>query len=163
MNAIVSICRDWGIGYHGRLLVKNKADMKYFVEHTTGGVVIMGRATLLGFPHQAPLKNRRNIVLSHDEHLVIDGAEVVHSAEEALDAVSDVDPDKVWVIGGQSAYKQLLPYCTRAYVTKNDVAYPADAFFPDLDAHPDWKVEKREDGGVTEDGVRFEFVTYKHV
>ena len=45
MNAIVSVARDWGIGCDGNLLIHNKADMKYFVEHTLGCTIIMGRRT----------------------------------------------------------------------------------------------------------------------
>ena len=67
MNAIVAVCQDWGIGNEGKLLVPNKADMRSFVAHTTGGTVVMGRTTLEGFPHARPLKNRRNIVLSSRE------------------------------------------------------------------------------------------------
>ncbi len=55
MNAIVSVTRDWGIGCDGDLLIPNKADMKYFVEHTRGCTVVMGRKTLESFPG-GPLK-----------------------------------------------------------------------------------------------------------
>lgn len=163
MNAIVSVTKDWGIGREGSLLVRNKADMASFVRHTTGGTVIMGRTTLDSLPGAQPLKNRRNIVLTHDEGLVVDGATVVNSVDEALTAVSCEDPSKVWVIGGESIYQQMLPHCDHVYVTLNETILPADAHFPDLDKDPKWKVSSREDGGVTADGVAFEFVTYERV
>lgn len=160
MNAIVSVTKDWGIGRSGALLVRNKADMASFVAHTTGETVIMGRTTLESFPNGQPLKNRTNIVLTHDAGLVIDGATCVNSVEEALDAVKGTRPEDVWVIGGESVYNQMLPFCDHVYVTMNDTILPADSHFPDLDQDPSWKVESRTEGGTTADGVRFDYVVY---
>ena len=157
MDAIVSVTRDWGIGKDGQLIVRNRADMRRFVALTKPGTVIMGRATFESFPG-GPLKGRRNIVLSRNESYSPEGVEVVHSAPEALCAVSG--DEHVWLIGGDSVYRLLLEACERIYVTKNDVTCEADAFFPDLDASPDWEIESTEEGGVTEDGVAFSFVTY---
>ena len=78
MNAIVSVTRDWGIGCDGDLLIPNKADMKYFVEHTRGCTVVMGRKTLESFPG-GPLKGRRNIVISRNADYQVEGVEVVSS------------------------------------------------------------------------------------
>ena len=159
MNAIVSITRDWGIGMRGKLLVRNRADMRRFVALTTGGTVIMGRTTFESLPG-GPLKGRRNLVLSRNESYSPEGAEVVHSASQALEAVSGDDPEHVWLIGGDSVYRLLLDECERVYVTKNDVVAEADAFFPNLDELDGWEIESVEEGGVTEAGVPFEFVTY---
>ena len=79
MNAIVSVTKDWGIGRGGSLLVRNKADMASFVAHTTGGTVVMGRTTLESYPDARPLKNRDNVVLTHDTGYVVDGATCVNS------------------------------------------------------------------------------------
>lgn len=162
MNAIVSVTRDWAIGLEGGLLVHGKADMHRFVELTMGGTVLMGRKTLESFPG-GPLKGRRNVVLSRDPLYSPEGVECCHSIEEALAAVAPDDPNAVWLIGGASLYAALIDKCDRAYVTKNDVLLPADAWFPNLDADPAWQVEKVETGGVTKRGIPFEFVTYRHV
>lgn len=159
MNAIVSVTKDWGIGLNGNLLVRNAADMRFFKERTMGGTVICGQSTFLSFPGGA-LKGRRNIVLSLDPSFEPEGAEVFGSVEDALAAVRTEDPESVWVIGGQSIYRQLLSCCTKALVTKNDVVLPADAFFPNLDADPAWVVEEVTPGGVTKQGIPYEFVTY---
>ena len=159
MNAIVSVAQDWGIGKDGQLIVANRADMRRFVALTKPGTVVMGRTTFESFPG-GPLKGRRNVVLSRNESYSPEGVEVVHSASEALRAVSGDDPESVWLIGGDSVYRLLLDACERVYVTKNDVTCEADAFFPDLDASPDWEIESTEEGGVTEEGVPYEFVTY---
>ena len=160
MNAIVSVTNDWGIGLDGRLLVRNRDDMRRFVALTMDGTVIMGRTTLESFP-QGPLKGRRNVVLSRNESYSPEGVEVVHSASEALAAVADDDPDSVWLIGGESVYRLLLPYCERVYVTKNDTEVPADAYFPNLDESDDWEVDYCEEGGMTSAGIPFEFITYR--
>lgn len=160
MNAIVAVCRDWGIGHSGTLLVRNRADMASFVARTTGGTVIMGRSTLESLPGGRPLRNRRNIVLTHGRAPVANGVECAAGVDEALAAVAGDDPERVWVIGGESVYRQLLPHCARVYVTRNECVLPADAYFPNLDEDPSWRVESRAPGGVTADGVAFSFVTY---
>lgn len=162
MNAIVSVTQDWGIGFDGQLLVRNRADMRRFVELTMGGTVIMGRRTLESFPG-GPLKGRRNIVVSGRLDYDPEGVEVASSPEAALALVGDEDPDGVWLIGGASIYEALLPRCERAYVTVNACEAQADAWFPNLDASESWVVESREPGGVTEEGVGFEYVTYLRV
>jgi dihydrofolate reductase len=75
--------------------------------------------------------------------------------------VAGDDPDHVWVIGGESVYRQLLPHCERAIVTKNDCLRPADAFFPNLDEDAGWHVASVEPGGQTKTGISFSFVTYE--
>ena len=165
MNAIVSVTYDWGIGSEGKLLVRNKADMHRFVELTMGGTVLMGRKTFESFPGGA-LKGRRNVVLTRDGGFRAAGVEVVHDVDEALRAASEGAGDKgekAWLIGGESVYRELLPACELAYVTKNDVVLPADAFFPNLDADPSWVVAEEEPGGVTAGGVPFSYVTYQRV
>lgn len=162
MNAIVSVTQDWGIGFDGQLLVRNRDDMRRFVDLTMGGTVIMGRRTLESFPG-GPLKGRRNIVVSGRPDYDPDGVEVASSPDAALALAAGDDPDRVWLIGGASVYAALLDRCERAYVTKNDCEVTADAWFPDLDEDDAWSVESTEPGGVTADGVSFEYVTYRRV
>ena len=159
MNAIVAVCSDWGIGYQGALLVHSKADMHRFMELTMGGTVVMGRRTLESFPG-GPLKGRKNVVITHDPEALPGGVVSVDSPVAALEAVAADDPNRVWLIGGESVYRALLDQCTRAYVTKFDVERPADAFFPNLDEDPAWQVESAENGGATTKGTHFSFITY---
>ena len=155
LEAIVAVNRDWGIGAHGTQSVTLHADRKHFRAVTEGCTVIVGRKTLSDFPGGKPLPGRRNIVLTHS-NLTVDGAEVAHTAEEAIALAGS---DRCLVIGGASVYRALLPYCTRIYVTKIDACPPSDSFFPDLDASPDWEIE-RESDVMEENGVRFRFVDY---
>ena len=164
LNVIVAVCDDWGIGIGGGMLVDNRADMRHFVRHTKGHTVLMGRKTLESFPGGQPLKGRRNVIITRDPGFAREGVDVAHSIDEALAMVAD-DPE-VWLIGGGMIYRELLPLCTRAEITKNHCVRPADTFFPNLDEDPTWHVASsasRDDEGnplVTPEGIPFEFVTY---
>lgn len=158
MQAIVAVSRSWGIGREGKLLFHIPSDLRRFKALTTGHTVIMGRKTLLSLPQKKPLPDRRNLVLSRQPNYAVDGAEVVHSIEELL-AVAE---DDAFVIGGQQIYQQLLPYCTRAYVTKVMGDPKADAFFPNLDDDPAWRVVSTE-RILAENGVAFQYVEYARI
>ena len=160
----MAVCDDWGIGRDGDMLVANRADMRHFVRCTKGHAVIMGRKTLESFPGGRPLKDRRNIVLTRDASFAREGVEVVHSLDEALGAVAN--EEEAWVIGGAEVYRQLLPLCAEVVVTKNHVTHAADAFFPNLDDDPAWRVSATDGGYVVQQGegdagVAFEFVAYE--
>lgn len=140
MQAIVAADRNWGIGFQGKLLVSIPNDHKMFRKLTLNKVVVYGRKTLETFPMQQPLDRRTNIVLSANRDLQVKGATVVHSIEELLEAVKPYPPEDICVIGGATVYRELLPYTDHVYVTKLDYAYQADAYFPDLDHDPHWKM-----------------------
>ena len=164
LKAIVAVCDDWGIGRAGDMVVANRADMRHFVRCTKGHAVIMGRKTLESFPGGRPLKDRRNIVLTRDAAFEREGVEVVHSVDEALAAVAG--EDEAWVIGGAEVYRQLLPLCSEVVVTKNHCVREADAYFPNLDEDPAWRVASTDGGYVIEPGegdagVAYEFLTYE--
>ena len=140
MNIIVATDEHWAIGYKGRLLVSIPNDQKHFREETTGKVVVLGRKTLQTFPQGQPLQNRTNIILSRDKNYRVKGATVVHSLEELLEELKQYPTEDVYVIGGESIYRQLLPHCDTAHVTKIDHTYEADSHFPNLDEDPEWEI-----------------------
>ena len=154
MQTIVCVSETWGIGRDGDLLFRLRADMRRFRALTVGKTVILGSRTLRTFPDGKPLKDRRSIVLTRSE-TPIPGATLAHTREEAL-ALAGSD---AIVIGGASIYTLLLPYCDRALVTKVFAAPEADSFFPNLDAHPDWRVAS-ESEIMEENGLKFQYVDY---
>lgn len=162
MNCIVAVDAHWGIGKDNELLISIPEDMKYFRRVTAGKILIYGRKTLESFPGQKPLPKRRNIVITRNAAYGGNGAEVVHSVEEAVQACADEDPADVFVIGGGNIYRQMLPYCDRAYVTRIDSTFDADTFFPDLSADPDWEVESESETKIHE-GIPYRFVIYKRI
>ena len=160
MKIIVAADKNWGIGKDNQLLVSIPADMKMFRQETTGKVVVMGRKTLESFPNGLPLKNRTNIVLTKNRHYDGKGAILVHSMEELLEEIKKYPSDEVYCIGGDSIYKQLLPYCDMAHVTKIDFAYEADAYFPNLDEDPDWEITAESEEQTYFD-LEYAFVKYE--
>ena len=160
MNIIVAVDKNWAIGKDNKLLVSIPADMKMFRQETTGKVVVMGRKTLESFPNGLPLKNRTNIVLTGNKDYNVKDAIIVHTVEELLEEIKKYPSEEVYCIGGDSVYKQLLPYCDTAHVTKIDFAYEADAFFPNLDEMPEWKVTERSEEQTYFD-IEYEFLTYE--
>ena len=162
MNIIVAEDSNWGIGKNNQLLVSIPADMKMFRQETTGKVVIMGRKTLESFPNGLPLKNRTNIVLTGNKNYKANGAIIVHTIEELLEEIKKYPSDEVYCIGGDSVYKQLLPYCDTAHVTKIDFAYEADSHFPNLDEMPEWKITAESEEQTYFD-LEYTFVKYERV
>ena len=161
MNLVVAVDKNWGIGYQGTQTVVIPEDRVHFREITTGGTVIVGRRTLEDFPGGKPLKNRANIVMTRNREFSVPGAETAASLEELFSKTKGVDPEKLFVIGGDSVYKLLLPYCAFAYVTKLYAEPEADRFIENLDQSPDWEIV--ESGPLKEhDGVSYAFVTYKN-
>lgn len=162
MNLIVAVDKNWAIGNKGKLLVSIPSDMKFFREETSGEgkVVILGRKTLETFPGGRPLKNRVNIILTKNTDFKADGAIVVHSVEEALEVAKAYDDEKVYVIGGDTIYKQFLPYCNLAHVTRIYHAYEADAHFPNLDEMPEWQITGESDEQTYFD-LEYQFVRYE--
>lgn len=139
MNLIVAVDINWAIGKDNKLLVSIPADMKFFRETTKGNIVVMGRKTLESFPLGQPLKQRVNIVITNNKDYKVKGAVVVHSVEEAVEECKKYEGE-VFVIGGESIYRAMLPYCDTAYVTRIDHAYEADTYFPNLDEDPEWEM-----------------------
>ena len=117
MNLIAAVDKNWAIGRNNELLVRIPDDRKFFRETTTGKVVVMGRKTLESFPNGLPLKNRTNIVLTHNKNYKVKDAIVVNSIEELHEALSGYADEDIYVIGGGSVYRQLLDECDTAHIT----------------------------------------------
>lgn len=161
MFQVVAVDKNWGIGNEGNLLFHISEDLKNFRRLTEGKTVILGRKTLATFPKGAPLKNRRNVILSRDESYTVEGAEVCRSVEEAVKLLGNENTDNICVIGGESIYRQMLPFCDKAIVTKIDSsAEKSDKFYPDLDEDENWFLAE-ESEVMEENGIKFKFCTYK--
>ena len=162
MKLIVNVDKNWAIGKGGKLLFHLSRDMRFFKEHTTGAIVVMGRKTLDSLPGGRPLANRKNIVLSRDPKFSREGVTVCSNGGELAELLHGVKED-IYVIGGESLYRDLLPFCDTAYVTKVDAAADgADAYMVNLDESESWSIAD-ESETFEENGVSFRFVTYKRV
>jgi len=159
MNLIVAVDKNWSIGRNGKLLISIPEDMQLFRKETSNKVVVMGRKTLESFPNGLPLKNRTNIVITNDKSYNVKDAIICHSIEEALEEIKKYASNDVYVIGGETIYRQLLPYCDVAHVTKIDYEYDADTQFPNLDEMPEWSIGERSDERTYFD-LEYEFLKY---
>ena len=160
MNIIVAVDNNWAIGNKNELLVRIPNDHKHFREETTGKVVVLGRKTLETFPQGLPLKNRTNIILSKNPDYQVKDAIIVHSVEELLEELKKYDDEDIYIIGGESIYRQMLPYCNVAHVTKIDKEYEADTYFPNLDQDEAWQITADSDEQTYFD-IPYTFLKYE--
>ena len=157
MTLIAAVDRAWGIGHGGGLLWRIPADLQRFKALTMGHALLMGRRTFESLPE--PLPGRAHGVLSQNLAFAPPGVTVLRTKEEAL---AWAQGRETFLIGGASVYEALQDHCDTAYITKIDALGGADAFMPDLDALPQWRLT--EAGPWQEDaGVRFRYCVYAHV
>ena len=114
----------------------------------------------LGIQRIAAKSNLQLLTSQFNKDYQVKGAVVVHSIEEALKEVEKYPSEDVYCIGGDSIYKQMLPYCNVAHVTKIDFAYEADAHFPNLDEDPEWEITAESDEQTYFD-LEYVFVKYE--
>ena len=156
MDLIVAVYDDWGIGKDGTQPIALSTDRKFFRETTRGAMVIVGRKTIDDFPGKKPLPGRVNVALTRRE-TEIPGFTVVHSPEEAAQLATTAE--KAMVIGGGTIYRQMLPLCDRAYITKVHVTPESDTFFPNLDEDENWELAEILQSGE-ENGIAYEMCLY---
>lgn len=160
MNLIVNVDKNWAIGYKGKLLVSIPEDMKFFRSETMGKVVVLGRKTLDTFPGGLPLKNRTNIILTRNPEFTAKDAVICHSVEETLETLKQYPSEDIYIIGGDAIYREFLPYCDVAHVTRMDHAYEADAWFPNLENDPEWELTGQSEEKTYFD-LEFTFCRYE--
>lgn len=156
MKLIVAVYDDWGIGRDGTQPVALSADRKFFRQTTKGAMVIVGRRTIEDFPGQQPLPGRVNVALTRSDR-EIPGFTLCHSPEEAAELAKSAQ--SAFVIGGGSVYRQLLPFCDTAYITKVHATPVSDTFFPNLDEDEHWQLAEVLQSGE-ENGISYEMCLY---
>ena len=157
MELIVAVYDDWGIGCCGTQPIALSADRKFFREMTKGAMVIAGRKTIADFPGQKPLPGRVNVALTRTVK-EIPGFTVCASTEEVLELAKIAE--RAMVIGGGSIYRQMLPYCDTAYITKVHTTTESDTYFPNMDEMEDWYIAETMMSGE-ENGIAYEMLLYR--
>ncbi len=143
---VVAMGRGGVIGRDGGLPWHFSEDLKHFRRVTTGHAVIMGRKTWDSIGR--PLPGRRNIIVSRQLDLEIEGCEVADSLERALEMAREHDTEPR-IIGGATLYVQALPLATRLFLTEVDIDVDGDTFFPSLD-RSEWQERDRRAGEAAE-------------
>jgi dihydrofolate reductase len=145
------------IGHNNTLPWHLPEDMAHFKRTTMSCPVIMGRKTWDSLPPQfRPLPGRLNVVVTRQTDWLADGAQVVHSLQQAC-AVCPPD-STAWVIGGAEIYAQAQPLAQFAVVTDIEASYEGDAFAPQFDSG--W-LEIARERHVSCTGINFSFITYQ--
>ena len=157
MDAIVAVYDDCGIGRDGTQPIALSADRKFFREMTKGAMVIAGRKTIEDFPGKKPLPGRVNVAISRNVS-EIPGFTVCKSTDEAAELAKTAE--RAMVIGGGSIYRQMLPYCDTAIITKVHTVIPCDTYFPNLDEDDEWTLSEILMAGE-ENGIAYEMCLYE--
>ena len=158
LSLIAAVARNRVIGKDNRLLWHLPEDMKHFREVTRGKPVIMGRKTWESLPEKfRPLPGRHNIVITRNPNYNAPGATLADSLESAI-RLAGIE-DELFVIGGETLYRQALPLAHRLYLTEIDRDYEGDAFFPEVPLG-NWVEVSREKGNESGE-LRYSFVEYR--
>jgi len=129
ISLIVATSENNAIGLDNKMLWHLPAELAHFKRTTLHKPVLMGRKTYESLGK--PLPNRTNIILTRQQGLTIEGCEIVHSAEEAIEKYGN---EELMITGGAEIYELFMPYIDTMYITKVDVEITnADAFFPRFD------------------------------
>ena len=157
ISLIVAMSQNSVIGLNNQLPWHIPEDLKNFRKITLNHCVIMGRKTYDSIGK--PLKDRRNIVISRNNSLLINGVEVVNSLDKAISMVDD--SSEIFIIGGEQIYTISLSLATHLYITKVNANYKGDAFFPDF-IQNDWREVGREDL-ISDSNLNFSFLKYEKI
>lgn len=164
MILIFAVDKSWAIGFDGKMLVEIREDLKRFRKLTEGNIVIMGRRTLEAIPGRNPLPNRINILVTRSDKYNNKGFYIIDDLKKSKPLLKELNPEgdkKVFVTGGESIVKQLLPYCNRAYITKILKDFPkTDTNIPNLDLDNSWIIVD-ESPIYYQDDLGYKYVEYK--
>jgi dihydrofolate reductase len=153
---IAAVARNGAIGRDNQLLVHLSEDLKRFKRLTMGAPIVMGRKTFDSIGR--PLPGRRNIVITRNPAWRADGVDAVHSLDDALALAADAP--QVFVLGGGEIFAQALARSQRLELTELQRDYDGDAFFP---PSRHGFVETAREAHATDDGLRYDFVTYRRM
>jgi len=160
MKLIVAVSQNWGIGKDNSLLFNIPKDMKFFRDTTMGKRIVLGRKNLESFPGGKPLKNRENVLLTRNKSYKLEGVTVFNNIKDFL--AYDKNSEDTYVIGGESIYRLLLPYCDTCYVTKVFEKVPCDKYMVNLDKSRNWKCTEQSEK-IEDNGHIISFLKYERV
>lgn len=156
ITLIWAMSSNGAIGLNNQLPWRLPADLKFFKSQTIGKTMLMGRKTWESMGSK-PLPGRHSVVLTGDTSYVAEGAEVVHSIEEARKVAVD---EELMVIGGAGVFKHFLPLADRLLVTRIDEDIEGDVFFPHFDWNEFELVHEEQGTKDEKNPFNYRFLTY---
>ena len=131
ISMIAAMAANRVIGKDNKMPWHLPEELGHFKRITMGKPIVMGRNTFESISR--PLPGRKNIVISSNQHLVIEGVTVVHSVEEAIAAGDNCE--ELMIIGGARLYDQMLSHTHCLYLTDIELDTEGDAYFPDYNQY----------------------------
>lgn len=126
--AIVAVDLAGGIGKDNQMPWHISEDLRHFKALTLNHYIIMGRKTWESLPTK-PLPERKHILLT-SQPIELNNVFSFASVESVLHFIIEHPEELFFVVGGESIYKQFLPYCSKLYLTRVFTMVEADTFFP---------------------------------
>lgn len=161
IKLICAISKNNVIGNENKLPWNLSEDLKRFKKLTSNNLIVMGRKTFDSIGR--PLPNRKNIVLSNNSNLEIDGVEVFNSPDEVISLYKEKPEKKdMYIIGGTFVYKLFLEYCDYLCITYVDENFDGDAFFPKIDWKA-WNLTREEEKYDENEKLKYFFRDYKRI
>ena len=151
ISMICAVGKNREIGFKNKLLWDLPDDMKHFKDITLNHTVIMGQTTFQSINKALP--GRKNIVLTLDKNFIAQECEMAYDLKALAEKHKNTE-EEVFIIGGASIYKQILPYATRLYLTLVDDAPEADVFFPEYSEFKNIVSEEEKEYN----GIRYKFI-----
>lgn len=156
VSLIAAIGENMELGKNNSLIWHLPDDLKFFKNTTMGKSVIMGRKTFESLPKALP--GRKNIVITRNEDYSKEGA---HTAFDIESALKLSETEEVFIIGGETIYREYLPFADKIYLTEIDETDDsADAFFPEFDKS---KFRKTTIGENENNGIKFKHILYERI
>ncbi|MBL7004602.1 MAG: dihydrofolate reductase [Gammaproteobacteria bacterium] len=156
LSIITAMDRNQLIGKNNELPWHLPEDLAFFKKCTMNKPIIMGRNTFESIGR--PLPGRTNIIISRNKDYLQDGCVVLDSIQSVLNYCKD--EEEIMLIGGESLYKQWLPFAHQMYITEIDDTFEGDAWFPEYDKKQ-WIREWEEANFSEKSKLKYAFVKLK--
>ena len=146
INGVIG--KDNGLPWH------IPGDLKRFKQLTMGSAMIMGRKTFASLPGIVP--GGRHIVMTHAPKWKVEGVEVVHDLDSAVEAAGE---EPISVIGGAAIFELFEPIADKIELTEVIAEVDGDVSMPDLRSSERWREIAYEDHMPTADTPAWRTVT----
>lgn len=158
LSIIAAVAQNGAIGKDNDLLWHISDDLKRFKQLTLEHTVMMGKSTYDSLPVH-PFPKRRNIVITRQKDLLLEGCEMAHSIDEAIALCKP--NEETFVVGGSSIYKQMMPVVDKLYITWVYKDFDADCFFPEIDHEQFVQTSVSERMYDEKSGLEFAYCEYE--
>lgn len=153
---IAAVGKNLELGLNNDLIWHLPNDLKHFKTVTGTSPIIMGRKTYESIGRALP--KRKNIVISRNPDLKIDGCECFTSFEQALASLDG--EGKVFLIGGGQLYRQYIDQMDVLEITEVQDSFEADTFFPEINKNLWIEVSRKKNHADSKNLHDYDFVQY---